>query len=282
MFIHKLKVEKLSILAMVHERWRYTAHGFIWKLQYSPSKRIVGEVRDLEKREVSFFCLDAITGTPLWQDLQKEEKWWIELEHVDQHLVFFSRFEQPNIPRHRGIECCSLENGRTLWKNNDVTFWFDSPEKVCGYKDYFEGRRAYWISKETGGILEEIPTSHSFHFVPDQQSYVRVPFPYDLYEEKNLVDQCLQHHGTDTILSATIEVIPTEQYVVVGYYTQSVNPTLNLHLNVFEKEKQQCLYSVLQENNCRYPVQENFFIAGSMLYYVREQRTLIGVALWRS
>lgn len=265
---------------MAREQWTYTADGVIWKLLYAPSEKIIGEVRNITEKKATFFCLDAKTGVPLWKNVQKDDPWWIEIECADRNAVYFSRFVQPDIPQHRGIECCSISDCTTLWRNDEVTFWFEQDDKLCVYKDQYEQRHTYWISKKTGEVLEEVRNAQEIAHSVEIENRVTVPIPLDMTQEWQSVVEYVRNHRSGDVLESSIEVIPLENVVVVGYYTRNGNG-LVLHLDVYARATQQLVYSVIQETGCHYPVGENFFVVDSMLYYVKDQRTLVGVNVWK-
>src|SRR5450759_102613 len=95
--------------------WSYTTEGVLWRLLFSETNFIVGEDRDTEKKEVSFFCLNASNGDVLWKDISFAEPWWIGIEGIVHGKVFLHGFKKPDMPEHGRIIAVDLGTGRELW-----------------------------------------------------------------------------------------------------------------------------------------------------------------------
>src|SRR5713101_5946050 len=97
--------------------WQYTTGGKLWRLYPSASGRIVVEDRDVERKKVSFTCLDQMTGRVLWTDLQFAEKWWITIDSIYHDVLFLHEYATPDMPEHKKIHAVDVESGRLSWSN---------------------------------------------------------------------------------------------------------------------------------------------------------------------
>lgn len=260
--------------------WKYTPGDLIWRVFYAPSGSIVGECRNPEKRQTSFFCIDATTGKVQWENFRADEPWWIGIEAVDDASVYFHRFAQPDMPQHKGIECRALADCSFQWSNAELTFWFEQGNKLCAYRDYFEERRSYWIDKRTGEILGEM--SGDVSRADEVLTAVVTPQPLVMDSFSSQILTILKKHESDTILSESIEIIETDQHFIIGYYTTSAKQAYTLHLSVINRATADVEFSRVQEKECAFPVPTNFFLVDTMLYFVENQKTLCGVTLWKS
>jgi len=102
--------------------WSYSPQGIIWRILVGKRDHIVGECRDNEQKKATFFCLNGISGQPLWENKGMNEPWWVGIEAVHQDVVLVHGFEQPDMPGHRGIEAWKLETGEELWRNEETTY----------------------------------------------------------------------------------------------------------------------------------------------------------------
>ncbi len=263
-------------------KWTFTTEGIIWRLFYSESKKIVGEIRNADSQDVSFFCLDACNGKPLWKNVRFDEKWWIGIENVDDRFVYFHRFIQPNMPQHQGIECRTLDKCEMQWRNDELTFWYLSDEKVCGYKDFFEQRKTYWLDRQTGNILSDVSVEEMSHDDKNGlKNFILAPMPATLMAVGEEIQNLVQRNGTPNILLDTVEAIETYWYWIVGYYSNENENQYSLHLEILDRSSGKSVYSIIQEQECLYQVHENFFVANSWLYFVIDKNKLNGIELWK-
>ena len=57
--------------------WLYSTDNILWRIMFSHNGIIIGEDRNTETKMVTFFCLDASNGKPLWKNKTFNEQWWI-------------------------------------------------------------------------------------------------------------------------------------------------------------------------------------------------------------
>ncbi|MBP8976117.1 MAG: DUF4905 domain-containing protein [Bacteroidetes bacterium] len=263
-------------------KWTFTTKGIIWRLFYSESKKIVGEIRNADSQDVSFFCLDACNGKPLWENMHFDEKWWIGIENVDDRFVYFHRFIQPNMPQHQGIECRTLDKCEMQWRNDELTFWYLSDEKVCAYKDFFEQRKTYWIDRQTGNILNDASVEEmSCDDKNGSKNFILAPMPATRMAVGDEIQNLIQRNGTPNILQDTVEAIETYWYWIVGYYCNENENKYSLHLEIIDRSSGESVYSIVQEKECLFQVPENFFVADGWLYFVKDKHKLNGIELWK-
>ncbi|MBB6459887.1 DUF4905 domain-containing protein [Flammeovirga kamogawensis] len=81
--------------------YSFKAHGLIWRVMYSASlKVILLEMRDGERKEVSFAALNVVSGKVLWEGLQLDDSWWVSMAGVKDGFLYFSRFDaESSIPK---------------------------------------------------------------------------------------------------------------------------------------------------------------------------------------
>ncbi|NOY05893.1 MAG: hypothetical protein GXO82_04575, partial [Chlorobi bacterium] len=49
-------------------RWKYRAHGYLWRMHFSGAGRIIIEERNPDTKKTSFSCLEESTGKPVWRN----------------------------------------------------------------------------------------------------------------------------------------------------------------------------------------------------------------------
>src|SRR5258707_14789953 len=97
--------------------WQYTTKGNLWRLFPSASGHIVLEDRNVERKEVSFACLDHQTGKVFWADVQFQERWWISIDSICSGVLFLHEYASPDMPDHKKIYAVDLSSGVLIWSN---------------------------------------------------------------------------------------------------------------------------------------------------------------------
>ncbi len=258
--------------------WSYKTNGVLWRLLYSPSGSIVGEVRNTDLKQASFFCLNVATGQICWEDYILSEKWWVGIENVDEDYIYFHYYAQPDMPQHKGIECHLLRSGELLWKNDDVTFAYSTNQYVCAYRDFFEKRQYVFLNKCNGNIVNEHIQLQEQNQDYNPEQRVIAPLPLGIFHGKHRVVGILESKFKNIIVD-TVEIIESQNYLIAGFYTKDEYYTL--YITVMEKDTLKLVYTDVQNRECMYPVPENFFVVSNMLCYIANQSTLYGIELCR-
>ncbi len=136
--------------------WTYDTGAMVWRMKISQSGEILLEIRDTEKKEAWFSCLDETSGAELWSGLRLDEPWWIGVEDMEQGRLFLHGFRKPDMPRHLGIHCYDLRSGELLWKNDNLTFLFALRDEVYASHEGFEEMTFYALDANSGEIAKSL------------------------------------------------------------------------------------------------------------------------------
>ncbi|MBI5662398.1 MAG: DUF4905 domain-containing protein [Ignavibacterium album] len=123
-------------MMQIKELYKYDCGRQIFRLLPTDSDKIVIEERDREKKEVFFSCLDIQTGKKIFTDLQFEEKYWIGIEKIYKDVIFFHKFERPDLPNHKGIVAFDIKSQTTLWENQNKFISAGDDKVVLISNDY--------------------------------------------------------------------------------------------------------------------------------------------------
>jgi hypothetical protein len=274
--------------------WAYNANGIIWRVHFTSRGRIVGESRDRDRKVASFFCLDEQSGKPLWRDLRLEEPWWVGVEGVVRDVVLLHTYAKPDMPEHKGILAFDAESGTLRWRNDDVTFWFGSDVCVYAYRDFFERRVGYEIDLHNGELRrtfdESLPELHTLRRqVLDQQSSPEVVLPEILAgssEEPSLLPLVNKTVNRKEI-AGNIEFIKEPGFLLFNYHVRDQNspvgsPTYENHFFVYRyPQGERIFFDVIGVNLMAY-VPDSFFIHRPRLFFIKDQRVLTAIRLWKS
>jgi len=140
----------------VHPAWDFKASSSIWRILPAGEDYIVGEVRDREKKSVSFFSVRLEDGRRCWEGNVLTERWWAGIEAVHGSTLFLHEYPVPSMPDHRKVFAVDIPTGKLLWKNEDLAFSFATDDGVYGSRDFFDRRAYYKLDTATGEAGEEV------------------------------------------------------------------------------------------------------------------------------
>lgn len=107
--------------------------GVIWNTLSSPENDVILlEIRNSEKKNVTFAALDFGSQKFLWRDKMLEEPWWISISAVARNIVFFTLYTDTSNPDKKGLLAYDLSTLRLLWWNNDFSLIAIADERITG------------------------------------------------------------------------------------------------------------------------------------------------------
>ncbi|HTY10292.1 MAG TPA: DUF4905 domain-containing protein [Bacteroidota bacterium] len=270
--------------------WSYSTAGVLWRLLFSETNFIVGEERDTDAKQASFFCLNAANGDVLWKSASFGEPWWIGIEGIVHDKVFLHGFRKPDMPEHGKIIAVDLGTGKELWRNNDFAFYSASPGRVFAYRDFFEKRLFYELDAATGEFIQEF--SEPPVELPETKNRYRgrenFLFPEFLTEdtpEFPIVAPLVERFCGRSAIHGPVEYVRTGGKLVFNYHaTLSHDEEKNVDLLenklcIVDEANGKQVYADVVNSSTPGAVPDSFFVDDTMMYYIKEKKTLVAVPL---
>jgi hypothetical protein len=269
--------------------WEHTVRGVLWRLFPSAGGLLVGEDRDLEKKTVSFFCLDDRTGAVRWKDLTFPEPWWISMEALHAGTLILHEFAAPDMPDHKKIYAVDAATGRIAWSNDDVKFLFAHGEHVYAAKETFEERLfseyrladGAFVRGVESGEIREIQRAQGLA-ARDVVDFPQVPRPGEQGDPD--LPQALAAAAMDAAEDGLIEFVPAAGHLVVagclpeprgGDGTQSFVQKLF----VYDRARRRVVFDDVMHARLSMPVPDMLFRRDGIIYYIKERHSLRAVRL---
>lgn len=257
--------------------WQFSAQNILWRVMFSENGLILGEDRDTEKKMVTFFCIGAKNGKPLWTNKTFGDQWWIGLDGVTSDRLYLHRFRKPDMPEHKSIIAVELRTGNLIWQNSECTFLALHPPFVFGYKDLFERRVYYKIEGSTGETIEELQTIPAGIEPNMQYEKTDFLFPNSLTENEEQLWNIV--HTVKEFASA--EFIDIGRLWIINLYTRHADPNNGLKnsLIIIDSTTKKKVYSDVLNEFTQYAVPDSFFLDKNTLYYIKERKTFVALNL---
>jgi hypothetical protein len=270
--------------------WSFSCGGTLWRLLLGDRGSIVGECRDQERKETTFFCLRGNTGSLSWRHSSPQEPWWVGLEAVCGNRVLIHGFETPDLPGHKRLVALDLDSGAEVWRNDEVTYWFSYQSRVYTHQTMFENRVAQVLDLETGKLLEthdEIEDLTAVRELARQEDpHASIDFP-ELLEPaaaaakfRPLIEREIRNHQ----LAGPIEALVREPFLLMNYYRLSKGstpqePLLENQFLIFDSGTGKKVYSDVLARDAHAAVPDAFFVKDSFVYFIKDQKNLCMVKL---
>jgi hypothetical protein len=285
----------MKLLSLFKDRkikpaWQYETDGQLWRMFFSDTGRIVGEDRDEEKKEVTFFSLDEVSGKVLWNRASLSEHWWIGIETLYDGIVYLHEYVKPDLPQHKKIIALDIESGTILWRNDELLPLFVAHDKFYAAKETFEKRIYYELSTRTGEIEREFSESNE-NLDPSWRekgiSNQDIVFPEVMKSsgaDSNRLWETVGAHCDVKKVVGNIEYIQREDVLFFNYYERVSNlsadpPILTNVLKVVDTKRNRVVYSEPLNERVLAPAPDSFFLKGMQLFYVKNKNLLMAIRL---
>jgi len=245
----------------------------------------VGEDRSIQKKQVSFFCVNQMTGEVLWKGISFDERWWIGIEAVHSDRVFLHGFAKPDMPDHKKILALDLFTGRVVWSNDDMRFIFATEDSVFASKDTINGRMSFELNLRTGSVLCSLENEHEvlnhakmhMHILANDEPEFPVPIGESSAIDEPTIALVHKHCGGDDVVGS-VEVVDKNNFLLFSYHEKGgMDGRLTRRLKVVDQNSAKLLFAETLDQSLQNTVPDAFFLQGNMLYFVKDRSSLTAV-----
>ncbi len=256
----------------------------LWKVFPSKDDKILCELRDVDKKLVKFVCISVDDGRKIWEDLNLDEPWWVQISDTDEDLFFLCEFRRPDFPVQGKIYAVNSKDGKILWENDDYNFLLALNGKVYASKNLIDKRIYSEIDSRTGEILWEhgedvefINSAKDIKF--ESMNFIETSEPFDEfhlnYEEINDIIKTFIKDATDKFPP---EVLVKQKFSIVSYHAPRGDKFSSV-LKIIDIEEGELIYQDMLYDDLSYFVPDSFFAKDDFIFYVRNQKELVAIKL---
>lgn len=236
----------------------------------------------MNTREVFFNCLKLGDGKFLFKNFQLDEKYWIGIEAVHAHCIFFHKFRKPDMPGHKGIYAFDILNKKIAWQNDDMLFLFAKDDKVYVYQPTFEGRLHFVLDFQNGNVIEELGSDFSnLNKLREESlnSEFTNSFIYPQQYFSNLappkVTELMNETLTEPKIAGQINWLEINGLVMFNYHEPNHNGMFSNYFKVYDLAKQRFILKEIINQNSKNLVPESFFVVDNQLFLLVEKSKLV-------
>jgi hypothetical protein len=186
-----------------------------------------------------------------------------------------------------------MASGVELWRNDDVAYWFGHDDRVVAYRDFFEKRVGYEIDLHSGVLLKTHDTSleelHALRLqVAEDHISPEATLPEIFVEEEVDADiiAIVKKETKGKELSGRVEYLRHNGVLVFNMHIQKRDGAERLMLEnnliVYRlSDKKRMFADVIGRNLAGY-VPDSFFLRHPFVLFIKDQRILTAIRLWKS
>jgi len=269
------------VSSRIRPAWDFKASSTIWRILPAGVDYVVGEIRDGEKKTVSFFCVRLEDGRRCWEGNVIPEKWWAGIEAVHGNILFLHEYPVPSMPDHRKIFAIEIPTGKLLWTNEELAFSFGLDGKVYASKDLFERRAYYGLDAVTGTVGEEVPPEEIQSLLTLRRDgwggHVEIPTVGEVVPDAagGMLDPSAELIPGDSLRCGEVEIVTCYE----KDQGPALQPSIREHLFVVDTTGGEVLFHDVVCDRLSGPVPGTFFRVGERILYIKNRSILRSLPL---
>lgn len=245
------------------------------------------ELRDTDNKLTEFAALDIENGSPLWQNLQFEEKWWITVNKVHRDVLLLQQFVKPDMPTPGKIFAVDALAGKLLWQSNDLSFVNVLEDTVYGLRNSLTSDEVVGVHYRSGEPVVTFPIDDARVqdvSQPAVEDGFLLPVVYE--EPGGAPDQVPVPNPGRAFPpeSKSPSFIETQAgKLAVGYYLEAGTdekgaPVYDSHVKIVDVDGR-VIYEDIPDRKVYTAFQDFYFQANDKLLYVRDSNEIVAVRL---
>lgn len=256
--------------------YSYNNEKQIWRIIPTVSNKIVVEERTTDK-QVFFSCFHMNNGQKIFCDFQLDEKYWIGIEAIHNDIIFFHKYEKPDMPAHKGIIAVDINSQQELWRNEDYYFSFIGEEKIFCIRQLFESREYFAVNLLSGELVDEPQIVR--HIIEEKKLLTENELNYDSYkfpqkwfpnESVSLInDEKLNDLLSDESVVGNIEFITFNESLLISYNVLGKNNLFTNNFKMIDLTTGEINYTTTLADNWKTMLSDSFFIKDNYLLLLK-------------
>ncbi|HEY0246425.1 MAG TPA: DUF4905 domain-containing protein [Mucilaginibacter sp.] len=138
-------------------------NGAIWRMEIDNlSPTVFVEIRNSEKKEVSFSSVSLLNDKLNFKDITTPERWLTGIEAAYNGVLLLHNYLSENSPVHKGLTAIDAVNSEILWSNYTYAFNHLSANGAVLYNVQIQPKKLFLADIKTGmpngAYLPEVDT----------------------------------------------------------------------------------------------------------------------------
>lgn len=261
--------------------YSYSNNKQIWRIIPTTSDKIAIEERTPDK-QVFFSCFHLNDGRKIFSDYQLDEKYWIGIEAIHNDIIYFHKYEKPDMPTHRGIIALDIPSQRELWRNEDYYFSFISDEKIFCKRQFFESSEYFSVNLLSGEsddnlLIEKDDIEEKKLLTENELNYDSYKFPQKWFanESDSLInDKKLNELLNSEPVAGNIEFITVNENLLISYNVLEKGNLFTNNFKMINLTTGEINYETTLADYSKTMLLDSFFIKDNYLFLLKGKNSL--------
>jgi len=274
----------------INPLWDFSQNGYIWKIFFADKDILCGETRDINSKKNYIFSININTGIPYLKNFEFEHgNFWNTIQDAGDSIMIIGKYTEPGIPDIREIILIDAAEGKTLWENKDLSYFFMNNGSIYGYEYKNDIIIYYKLCIKTGEIIKVFSEPENRYVtdlkyetekLKDKKNNYLFPVSFNTISE-NHSEKITAKIYNKHISGKHPEYIHADDYFICNSYTQPQNADTGYQnkIFIFNSHTGNKLYEDTLNQYTKYYIQDNFFLRNYQLYYFKEKTNIISIRL---
>jgi hypothetical protein len=250
----------------------------IWRIIPGGEGKLVIEERDPSTREVFFSFIEMETGKVILDSLQFDEKFWIGIEDVYKDVIFFHKYNKPDMPWHSNIIAYDINKKEQLWHSEEYIFSLTYDDKLYCYKNKYEGRIYYCLDYLTGIMITELGDDFSIiaglKELRDNEIYKGYLFPVVLNNSNGEIEIIFNDIRSNDIITGKIDYLKVNDLLLTSYHRVLNNGKLQNCFKALDINSKKVIFEAILNKEITNFIPDSFFLINDLIFLLKEKEKL--------
>lgn len=263
--------------------------GAVWNMMADENGDYLAfEVRDHEAHKAHFAAVDLINKKIVWEGLNLEERWWVNIQAVQNQAILFYVFDENIDPERRELMVVDIRSREILWHKKDISYvlsWEDKLLCTSGPKEEKQFLQVNFRSGEPASMdaeqAQKIISGHS-DVAKNKNPIPPLHYPAGNQHFETFKNFLGERLNVDIV--SACDYLAFKELVIISYYIYSQDSpgseskNMANYLLVVDENSSILFHEKIQEQITAIGL-ETFFILNNQLFFVRNKREIISYEL---
>jgi hypothetical protein len=262
----------------LNRNYTFTNNRQIWRIIPGGEGKLVIEERDPLTREVFFSCIEMNSGKVIIDSLQFEEKFWIGIEDVFKDVIFFHKYNKPDMPWHSDIIAYDMNKKEIIWQSEEYIFSLIYDDMLYCYKNLYDGRTYFKLHYLTGKLIENIDndsiTITKLKDLRDLEIYKGYKFPDVLNNPPAEITNIFDDIRSNETISGKIDYLVKDDLLLSSYHRVLNNGKLQNCFRALDIHSKKVIFEEILNKEIINFIPDSFFLINDLILLLKEKEKL--------
>jgi Domain of unknown function (DUF4905) len=263
----------------LYRTYSFSNNRQIWRIIPGGKEKLVIEEREPETKQVFFNCIEIISGKIIFESLQFEEKFWIGIEDVYKDIIFFHKYQKPDMPWHSGIFAFDIKGKKQVWQSEEYNFLFVYDDDLYCYKNKYEGRIYFKLNYNSGELISELGDNPGFlpnlKELRDIEIYNGYEFPETLIPNSDDMAETIDYFRSNDNISGKIDYIKVNDLILINYHRIIKDGKLQNCFKALDIRLKKIIFEKILNKKITNFIPDSFFLINDLVFLLKEKDKLI-------